>query len=86
MNLVSALVTAIVVWWLVFFLVLPLGGPESKRRPKPGTFAAMSGAPASFSLWKKIKQTSLLALPIFLLLYLAFEWDILNLRRGLLGA
>ncbi len=86
MNFVSALVTAILVWWLVFFLVLPLGGAESKRRPKAGTFAAMSGAPASFSLGKKIMQTSLLALPIFLLLYLAFEWDILNLRRDLLGA
>jgi len=64
MNWFVALILLAVVWWLVFFIVLPLRlvtqGEEGKV--EPGTTGS---SPASFSFRRKARITTLWALPIW---------------------
>ena len=64
MGPVSGLVLFAVVWWMVFFVVLPLRAHSQgdAGRIVPGTHAS---APADFQLKRKLKTTTLWALPIW---------------------
>ena len=67
MGPVSALVLLAVVWWMTFFIVLPLRmrsqGDEGEI--VPGTHAS---APANFQMKRKLKITTLWAVPIWAVL------------------
>ena len=64
MGPVSAIVLFAVIWWMVFFIVLPLRLTTQGEDGSvvPGTHAS---APADFRLKQKIKLTTLWALPVW---------------------
>lgn len=53
----DALVTYSVVWWLVFFMALPIGAAPEEH-PQPGN---VESAPARPRLWQKAAATTVLA-------------------------
>jgi predicted secreted protein len=57
MTIYGAIVTYSVVWWLIFFMVLPFGA-EPEAEPKPGH---VESAPARPRLWLKAGITTVLA-------------------------
>jgi predicted secreted protein len=80
MNFVSALVLLAVIWFLTLFVVIPIRletqGDVGER--VEGTHA---GSPASsFSMKRKIRVTTLFALPIWAILCAVIIWGGIGVR------
>lgn len=70
----------IVLWWIVLFAVLPFGtrSQEESGEIVPGS---EPGAPAAPNLVRKIIWTTVATTVIFLLVYMAFAIDLIDLER-----
>ena len=76
MNVVSAVVVFIVIWWLVLFMVLPFGvrrteAPEEGHDP---------GAPQQPMLWRKAAATTAIATVLFSIVYVIAEFELISLQ------
>ncbi len=67
MNPVGALIIFILVWWITFFAVLPWGIRGRWESEDDGIKGAEPGAPTAPELKKKIKQTTVIALGLWIL-------------------
>ncbi|MBS8228930.1 DUF1467 family protein [Vannielia litorea] len=63
MSITAALVVLAITWFMVLFLVLPVRMKSQQEAGEvvPGTHA---GAPADFKLGKRLKITTLIAVPV----------------------
>jgi predicted secreted protein len=77
MNIVSAIVVFVVLWWLVFFMVLPWG-VRRLDAPEPGQ---EFGAPERPMLWRKALITAVIATILFGITYAIVTSDLLPLRE-----
>jgi predicted secreted protein len=70
MSITGAVVIFVVVWWMVFFTMLPLGvrGQAEMNEVTPGT---EPGAPIEPDLKRKALWTTLIAVPITLVVEIA---------------
>jgi len=74
MSFASGLIVFVIVWWLVFFTVLPWGirrveNPEDGHEP---------GAPANPRLWLKAGITSAATIVIWGAIYWAVDADLIS--------
>ena len=65
MNLLTAFVVYFLIWWVMLFAVLPWG-VRREENPEPGHDP---GAPAKPMLWKKVGATTLIAGLLWLVAY-----------------
>ena len=80
MNVVSSLVLLAVIWFLSLFVVLPIRlqtqGDVGER--VPGTHA---GSPATgFSMKRKIRITTMVAIPIWIVICAIIIWGDISVR------
>ncbi|MFO1099648.1 MAG: DUF1467 family protein [Xanthobacteraceae bacterium] len=70
----------IVLWWIVLFAVLPFGtrSQEESGEIVPGS---EPGAPVAPNLIAKIAWTTVITTVIFVLIYMAFALDLIDLER-----
>ena len=67
MSFFESFVVYVVVWWILFFIFLPIGIKKSSNLIS----GQDSGAPEKTFLWKKIFVVSLIALALtFIIIYL----------------
>lgn len=76
MSIVSGITLFIIIWWMVFFCVLPVGMQQPEQR-LPGE---MPGAPVSPNLKRKVMVTSGIAVGLWLVIYLLVRLDIYSFR------
>lgn len=76
MSTFEAILTYVVVWWLVFFMALPFGAAADPD-PQPGT---VESAPAKPRLWLKVGITTLLAALLTWVIYQAIVSGWIELR------
>jgi predicted secreted protein len=76
MGWVSGIVVYLIVWWLVFFTVLPWGVTR-RDEPVPGQDP---GAPDRPLLWRKVLVTTLLAAVVWLVIFLIVSSNWLSFR------
>ena len=74
MNIVSGILVYVILWWLIFFMALPIGY-RVLAEAEPGIQA---GAPESPHLWLKAGITTLITSLIFLCLCLYIPADMLQ--------
>ena len=77
MTIVTALMSFAVIWWLVFFTVLPIG-IERDKKPQKGNDP---GAPKSLGMRKKLVLTTIIAIVITLILYWIVNYSGLKLSQ-----
>lgn len=77
MNIVSAIVIYIVLWWLVLLMVLPWG----VRRTAAPEQGHDHGAPERPMLWRKVGITTVIATILFGITYAIVTSDLLPLRE-----
>ncbi len=65
MSIVSAIVLLAVIWWLTFFVLLPLRLETQGEQGtvEPGTHAS---APANFSFKRKARVVTMVAVPLWI--------------------
>ena len=71
MNAVSTAAVFFIVWWLVFFTVLPFGA-HSQADAEEITLGTEHGAPARLKLGRKAAITTVIAALVTGVLYLVF--------------
>ena len=70
MSPVTLVATFAIVWWLVLFVVLPIG-IERNEAPPPGTDP---GAPKSLNLVRKFAQTTVIAVVVLIVIVLVLRY------------
>ncbi|MFQ5533323.1 MAG: DUF1467 family protein [Sphingomonadales bacterium] len=80
MSWVSGLAIYAIIWWLVLFMVLPIGvttQDEAGGGIEPGT---ISSAPVKPRIWLKLAATSVVAGIVWLLGWLVVRAELFSLR------
>lgn len=77
-GFVTGIVVYLIVWWMVFFCVLPLR-VESQQEVGEIEPGSEPGAPADPQLKYKFKLTSAIAAGLWLIYFVVFEFQLLSL-------
>ncbi|HEX9791511.1 MAG TPA: DUF1467 family protein [Kiloniellales bacterium] len=72
----SGILVYVIIWWVVFFAVLPWG----VRVPETHEPGHATSAPERPMLWRKVAITSLIAAVLWVVAYLLIESDLLPVR------
>ncbi len=83
MGPVTGLMVFVVIWWIVFFMLLPVGNrtaAEAGETVVPGT---VESAPVKPRLWLKAAATTAIACLLWGLYYFVAENDLLGFREYL---
>jgi predicted secreted protein len=81
MGLVSGIVVYLIAWWLVLFMVLPLG-VRTPEEPEPGHAPS---APVRPRLRFKFLLTTIIAAAIWLIVFTLVEAEIVSFRDMVRG-
>ena len=71
------------IWWIIFFSVLPIGIQSNKEAFKENIGGMDPGAPKNPRIGKKFFVTTLITTIIFIVIYYLVKIDLLNLREFL---
>lgn len=80
MNPVGAIVIFVLVWWCVFFALLPMGVKGRWEDDADGVDGADPGAPADPDLKKKALRATMIAAPISGLIIAIILSGVINFR------
>lgn len=80
MNLAGAAVIFIILWWVVFFAVLPWGVKGRWECEDDGVKGAEPGAPVTPDLKRKMLWTTGIALPLWALICAIILSGVINYR------
>ncbi len=77
MNILSGIVVFTIVWWVVFFCMLPIG----MRQPEQRVAGEMPGAPENPDIKRKVIWTTLASVVVWIIIYILIQLDAFSFRR-----
>ena len=83
MGITGSIIVYVLIWWIIFFSVLPIGIQSNKEKFKEKIEGVDPGAPINPKIGKKFLVTTLITSIIFIVIYYLVEFDLLNLREYL---
>tara|TARA_B100002019_G_C20960953_1_gene446275 strand:+ start:110 stop:364 length:255 start_codon:yes stop_codon:yes gene_type:complete len=83
MGITGSIIVYVMIWWIIFFSVLPIGIKSKKEVFKEKIGGIDPGAPKNPKIGKKFLITTLITTLIFAVIYYLVENDLLNLRNFL---
>ena len=83
MGITGSIIVYVMIWWIVFFSVLPIGIKSKKEVFKEKIGGIDPGAPKNPNMGKKFLITTLITTIIFSVIYYLVSIDLLNLREFL---
>tara|TARA_B100000902_G_C27296371_1_gene910184 strand:- start:635 stop:889 length:255 start_codon:yes stop_codon:yes gene_type:complete len=83
MGLTGSIIVYVLIWWIIFFSVLPFGIQSNKEVFKEKIEGIDPGAPKNPKIAKKFLITTLITSLIFLVIYYLVNINVLNLREYL---
>ena len=83
MSITGSLVVYIVIWWIIFFSVLPFGIQSNKEAFKEKIEGIDPGAPKNPKIAKKFLITTIITSILFIVIYYLTNKGFLNLRNFL---
>ena len=83
MGITGSIIVYVMIWWIIFFSVLPVGIQSNKELFKEKIEGEDPGAPKNPKIAIKFLITTLITTIIFLVIYYLVEIDLLNLRKFL---
>jgi len=83
MSITGSIIVYVMIWWVIFFSVLPVGIRSNKEVFKDKIGGADPGAPKNPKIGKKFLITTLITSIIFIVIYYFVKIDLLNLREFL---
>ena len=81
MGITGSIVVYVIIWWIVFFSVLPIGIKHSEKPFKSNLEGIDPGAPKNPNIFKKFLYTTLITTVIFAGIYYIVVNDHFNLRE-----
>ena len=83
MGITGSIIVYVMIWWIIFFSVLPIGIRSNKDVFKDKIGGVDPGAPKNPKIVEKFLITTLITTIIFLVIYYLVKFDLLNLRKFL---
>ena len=83
MGITGSIIVYVLIWWMIFFCVLPLGIQSKKDKFKERIDGIDPGAPNNPKIGKKFLITTIITSIIFSVIYYLVEFNLLNLREYL---
>ena len=83
MGITGSIIVYVLIWWIIFFSVLPVGIQSNKEKFKEKIEGVDPGAPINPKIGKKFLITTLITSIIFIVIYYLVETNLLNLREYL---
>ena len=83
MGITGSIIVYVLIWWIFFFSVLPVGIQSNKEKFKERIRAIDPGAPNNPKIAKKFLITTIITSIIFIVIYYLVEFNLLNLRKYL---
>ena len=83
MGITGSIIVYVLIWWIIFFSVLPVGIQSNKEEFKERIEGVDPGAPNNPKIAKKFLITTIITSIIFIVIYYLVEFDLLNLRKYL---
>ena len=83
MGITGSIIVYVLIWWIIFFSVLPVGIQSNKEEFKEKIEGVDPGAPINPKIGKKFLITTLITSIIFIVIYYLVEFNLLNLRKYL---
>ncbi len=81
MGITGSIIVYVMIWWIIFFSVLPVGIQSNKELFKEKIEGMDPGAPKNPNIGKKFLITTLISTIIFSVIYYLVNIDLLNLRE-----
>ena len=78
MSITGSLIIFVLIWWIIFFSLLPI---DVDRKHKEMVEGADKGSPENPKIIKKIIYTTIISSIIFIGIFMLVKYDYLNLRR-----
>ena len=83
MGITGSIIVYVLIWWMIFFSVLPVGIQSNKEKFREKIEGVDPGAPINPKIGKKFLITTLITSIIFIVIYYLVEFNLLNLREYL---
>ena len=83
MGITGSIIVYVLIWWIIFFSVLPIGIQANKEKFRENIEGVDPGAPNNPKIGKKFLITTLITSIIFIVIYYLVKFDLLNLRNYL---
>ena len=83
MGITGSIIVYVLIWWIIFFSVLPLGIQSNKEKFRERIEGIDPGAPNNPKIAKKFLITTIITSIIFIVIYYLVRIDLLNLREFL---
>ena len=83
MGITGSIIVYVLIWWIIFFSVLPIGIQSNKARFKEQINGVDQGAPNNPKIGKKFLITTIITSLIFIVIYYLVKFNLLNLREYL---
>jgi len=80
MGLTGSIIIYVMIWWIVFFSILPIGIQSNKEIFKDSVEGIDPGAPKNPKIAKKFLITTIITSIIFIMIYYLVKNNFLNLR------
>ena len=78
MSITGSLIIFVLIWWIIFFSLLPIDVDRKHRQLVEGVD---KGSPENPRIIKKIFYTTIITSIIFVGIFMLVKYDYLNLRR-----
>jgi len=82
-GITGSIIVYVLIWWIIFFSLLPVGIQSNKEKFKEKIEGIDPGAPINPKIGKKFLITTLITSIIFIVIYYLVEFNLLNLREYL---
>ena len=81
MGITGSIIVYVLIWWIIFFSVLPVGIQSNKEKFREKIEGVDPGAPENPKILKKIGYSTLITSIIFIIIYLLVKYEYFNLRN-----
>tara|TARA_Y100001954_G_C15327297_1_gene368189 strand:- start:173 stop:418 length:246 start_codon:yes stop_codon:yes gene_type:complete len=78
LSLTGSLIIYVLIWWIVFFALLPM---DVNREKKGNIKGIDAGAPENPKIIKKFVYSTLITSIIFIIIFLLVKYEHLNIRN-----
>jgi predicted secreted protein len=82
-GITGSIIVYVLIWWIIFFSVLPLGIQSNKEKFKDQIDGIDPGAPNNPKIGRKFLITTIITSLIFIVIYYLVKLNLLNLREYL---
>ena len=80
MGITGSIIVYVLIWWMIFFSVLPIGIQSNKEKFKDQIDGIDQGAPNNPKMGKKFSITTIITTIIYVVIYYLVKLNLLNLR------